>query len=245
MTWFRVDDKSAFHAKVVAAGNAAWGAFCRAGAWSSDHGTDGSIPMPTAKLIEPSRKVWDRLVDVGLCERAADGFVLHDFLDWNPSAAAVEAKRLARAQAGSRGGSKRQANAKQLLEPCLPVASRTVQANVNPDPDPDPSSPVVPPSGDPPPPRRGKPKRPHTGIPADVPSWLSGLGIPPEDDPEVAKFLDHHRAKGSTFVDWAAAWRTWQRRSAVFAARDGLNGQAELPAEPRRHIPMPGPLGAS
>lgn len=30
---------------------------------------------------------------------------------------------------------------------------------------------------------------------------------------ETAHFIDHHTAKGSTFKDWTAAWRTWMRRS--------------------------------
>ena len=43
MSWFKLDDKSTFHRKVVAAGNAAWGAFCRLGTHSSDQGTDGVV----------------------------------------------------------------------------------------------------------------------------------------------------------------------------------------------------------
>jgi DNA-binding MarR family transcriptional regulator len=33
---------------------------------------------------------------------------------------------------------------------------------------------------------------------------------------ETEQFLDHHRAKGSVFEDWIAAWRTWMRRAASF-----------------------------
>src|SRR5258708_7482339 len=52
MSWFRVDDKSAFHAKVLAAGNGAWGAFCRMGAWCQDHGCHGgAIPCHVAAII--------------------------------------------------------------------------------------------------------------------------------------------------------------------------------------------------
>lgn len=37
----------------------------------------------------------------------------------------------------------------------------------------------------------------------------------PDIDPrrEWDKFVDHHTAKGSTFVDWNAAWRTWARNA--------------------------------
>jgi hypothetical protein len=39
---------------------------------------------------------------------------------------------------------------------------------------------------------------------------------------EFGWFKDHHRAKGTTFVDWEAAWRTWCRRAARFGR--GLGG---------------------
>lgn len=247
MTWFKLDDKSAFHRKVLAAGNEAWGAFCRAGASSSGEGTDGLITRAVAEAIAPAR-VWARLVAVGLAERDSEDYRLHDFLDWNPSAEQVRAKQAARQQAGKRGGlrsgetrSKPEANGKQLLRESFAFASDKNEPPSRPVP----VDPPVVPHGDPKPPRSSR-RKPSTGIPDDVPSWLSKLGIPPESDPEVAKFLDHHRAKASVFADWLAAWRNWERRSVVFAARDGFNGrgQAELPTEPQRHIPMPKPLGA-
>ena len=34
------------------------------------------------------------------------------------------------------------------------------------------------------------------------------------------RFIDYHRAKGSTFVDWDAAWRTWVRNGVGFQAKD-------------------------
>lgn len=38
-------------------------------------------------------------------------------------------------------------------------------------------------------------------------------------DSEFLSFQDHHRAKGSTFVDWHAALNTWIRNAAKFAAK--------------------------
>jgi hypothetical protein len=32
-------------------------------------------------------------------------------------------------------------------------------------------------------------------------------------DTEFESFRDHHLAKGSTFADWTAAWRTWCRNA--------------------------------
>ncbi|HEX8106727.1 MAG TPA: hypothetical protein VF516_03315 [Kofleriaceae bacterium] len=49
-------------------------------------------------------------------------------------------------------------------------------------------------------------------------SWAQEQGVPhARVEPETAKFLDHHKAKGSRFKDWDAAWRTWMRNSVEFA----------------------------
>ena len=98
MAWFKLAGEGAFHAKVLVAGNEAYGAWCRAGQWSSQHLTEGRIPRAVALTIA-SEGVWARLVTAtggcahGLVEASADGWVIHDFLDWNPSAAEELAKR--------------------------------------------------------------------------------------------------------------------------------------------------------
>jgi hypothetical protein len=47
--------------------------------------------------------------------------------------------------------------------------------------------------------------------------WAAEKGIRADLDTETEKFLDHHRAKGSTFLDWRAAWRTWMNNATKFA----------------------------
>lgn len=113
MSWFRVDDKSAFHRKVVRAGNAAWGALCRMGAYSADHGDDGFVCLEVASMIA-SESELAMLMSVGLLERTdrdGGGYMIHDFLEWNPSRESLESLSKKRAKAGRRGGSKRKANA--------------------------------------------------------------------------------------------------------------------------------------
>jgi hypothetical protein len=92
MAWMKVDDRLAFHRKVLAAKNEAVGAWVRAGSWSSGEGTDGMIPIDTALTIAPLR-VWKRLCQVVLAHEVADGFELHDYLDYNPRAEANTAAR--------------------------------------------------------------------------------------------------------------------------------------------------------
>jgi hypothetical protein len=49
--------------------------------------------------------------------------------------------------------------------------------------------------------------------------WATREGITVNLEAETAQMLDHHQAKGSTFRDWTAAWRTWMRNSQKFATQ--------------------------
>lgn len=49
---------------------------------------------------------------------------------------------------------------------------------------------------------------------------------------ELEAFEDHHKANGSTFKDWQAAFRTWLRNSAKFAQRQLNPGRPALARRP-------------
>lgn len=94
MTWFKVDDSLAFHAKTVQAGNAAMGLWVRAGSWSAQQLTDGFVPNHIVSALG-NKKQAERLVSVGLWVALPDGYVFHQ---WNedgrqPTRAAVEKER--------------------------------------------------------------------------------------------------------------------------------------------------------
>lgn len=49
---------------------------------------------------------------------------------------------------------------------------------------------------------------------------LANLGV---DGPgETEQFLDYHRSRGDRMKDWEAAWRTWMRNAAKYAARGSV-----------------------
>jgi hypothetical protein len=48
---------------------------------------------------------------------------------------------------------------------------------------------------------------------------------------ETEQFLDYHRAKGSVFKDWIAAWRTWMRNAARFQAQRPTSRAASSQAD--------------
>lgn len=51
-------------------------------------------------------------------------------------------------------------------------------------------------------------------------AWAQEQGVAhARIETETAKFLDHHKAKGTLFSDWPAAWRKWMRNVVEFAAR--------------------------
>lgn len=107
MPWFRLDDQAAFHAKLVAAGNAAVGAWARMGMWSSGQLTNGVVPEAIANVIASKEEI-DRCLAVRLLERV-DGtsFQVHDFLDYNPSRDDVLAEREAKRAGGRKGAQSR------------------------------------------------------------------------------------------------------------------------------------------
>ncbi len=156
MTWFKIDDKFSFNEKVLGAGNQAIGAWSRAGSWSSERGTDGVVPWSVALTID-QREVWDKLIEVGLCDLSDDGqeLTIHNFLRYNPSASKVAKTRKSRAKAGALGGKQKAsnalANASQVAGNDLanqkhaPGNDITKSWPPDPDPDPDPKSEIPPP----------------------------------------------------------------------------------------------------
>lgn len=73
------------------------------------------------------------------------------------------------------------------------------------------------------PPKPKKSKR-RSGVPDEflvdqrMLDWLVENQITTDWQIETNKFLDHHRAKGSTMADWVSSWRLWMRNSMKFSA---------------------------
>jgi hypothetical protein len=105
MVWFRVDDDLAFHPKVLAAGLPAMGLWIRAGAWSSQMLTDGTItPEMLTALGDPRQRHAQRLVDVRLWVPGPDGsFVFHEWDLRQPSRSTVRLTQEARVESGKEG----------------------------------------------------------------------------------------------------------------------------------------------
>lgn len=107
MSWFKIDDGFHCHPKILAAGNAAAGLFTRFGSYCSDQGTDGIIPRQLARVYGTTKEVGALLAS-GLIQHHPDGYVIPDFLEYNPTAEEVRSERAlkheAKVSAGRLGG---------------------------------------------------------------------------------------------------------------------------------------------
>jgi hypothetical protein len=108
MSWVRLEDTFYDHPKVLAAGNAAVGLHILSICYSSAKLTDGHITPRIVRFLGGTPKLAARLVSCRLWEVEEDGWLIHDFLDYNPSRETIEAHRQAvseqRAKAGRLGG---------------------------------------------------------------------------------------------------------------------------------------------
>lgn len=103
MPWFRLDDSFDTHPKVLMAGNEAIGLYIRCGTYAARNLTDGFVGQEIV-LLYGSDSLAATLVRVRLWHRAARGWTIHDFLDYNPSRDEVLSKRKIRSEAGRTGG---------------------------------------------------------------------------------------------------------------------------------------------
>lgn len=111
MTWAKLDDGFFRHPKSRAAGKDGRALFVAGLCWAAAHLTDGHIGTAELGLIAAEAEVRPgatvrRLVETGLWEACADGWRIHDFHDFNPTAQAALDKRRKRAEAGRIGGLK-------------------------------------------------------------------------------------------------------------------------------------------
>lgn len=96
MTWLRIDDLIADHPKFLTAGpKASWLWVCGL-AYASRYLTDGFVPsvqVRTLGSITGAPKLASRLVAAGLWTEVEGGYLIHDYLDFQPSSADIKEAR--------------------------------------------------------------------------------------------------------------------------------------------------------
>lgn len=132
MVWVRLDEDFADHPKIAALGDlmplAGWLHVC-ALCYCNRHLTDGFLPSAKVHSLASFRhlsvatggikdmaqfghdietdELVEALVDVGMWEEAPGGYLLHDYLDYQPSRAEWEAEQKQKSEAGKKGASVR------------------------------------------------------------------------------------------------------------------------------------------
>lgn len=138
MGWVKLDDRRAMNRKLREAGFAARGLDEAAMCQVAHDMTDGFISADTVEMLAVAhrckswRKLVDTLVIVGRWEPADGGWLIHDYLDYNPSKAEWEAEKAKKSAAGRRGG---QASAQaRASSPAQARASESAEASAQADP---------------------------------------------------------------------------------------------------------------
>lgn len=109
MAYVLLDDSFCDHRKVRRAGNEACGVFVRSISYSARDLTDGFVDREwlAERAGRSTKRLSGLLVTSGLWEPQEDGWVIHDYLEWNRSRAEVLAGRgeisEKRAAAGRKG----------------------------------------------------------------------------------------------------------------------------------------------
>lgn len=114
MTWVRFDDQYPIHDKVEDISDGAYRLNTNAIFWCSRNTTDGLVRERKLTSILPRARNHTRLVaelvDAGLWEPTEGGWIVHDYLEYQPSKKKVVAEREAAAERQKRWRDKRVSN---------------------------------------------------------------------------------------------------------------------------------------
>lgn len=100
MPWVRLDDMMPMHPKLTGLSDPAFRLYICGICWSSLHCTDGHIPEDQFRYVAPTlrrpRTAADQLVLAGLWEKNGSGWLIHDYLEYQPSADRVRRDLIAK-----------------------------------------------------------------------------------------------------------------------------------------------------
>jgi hypothetical protein len=230
MTWFKVDDSFWGHPKRMACTSASLGLWVTAGSWAGHQLTDGTVPAhvlatlggkPRDAQVLCAARLWHPASHTcPKCPTITDGWVFHDWQDWQPLRAKVHERRDNEAKRKQEWRDKKRAEREKGEDVPAGQERDTRGTETSRDAEvlstrPDPTRP------DPTRPERAKSSRAsrvarETALPegfalddlllaAATKHGMSAAAAAREFE----AFTAHHGAKDSRFVDWRKAWTTW------------------------------------
>lgn len=136
MPWVRLDDRFPTHRKVALLSDRAFRLHVSALCWASENLTEGAIldrELAVIARVRGAKTAAKELEAAGLWDRIADGWVIHDYLEYNPDRAKVKAARDANAarQQAWRDRKRAEREAKKAAETEAANASRNGVTHTN------------------------------------------------------------------------------------------------------------------
>lgn len=139
MTWVRIDDQFADHPKVVGLSSDAFRLHVSAMCYCSAQLTDGRVTaLLTRRLtwfVTDTESVTNELVTAGLWEKDGDDYMIHDYLEYNPSADEVRQQRKANADRQAKHRNSKRNTNRNGVSNALRNASVTAPPSPSPDDD--------------------------------------------------------------------------------------------------------------
>lgn len=122
MPWtVNFDEQFPWHPKVARLSDQAFRLYVHAVCWASRAGTNGAVPPADLQDIAPRLRrregLATELVAAGLFEVKADGWLVHDYLDWNPSDHTRRAMDEQKQSSGAYGAHKRWHTKRKIYDP--------------------------------------------------------------------------------------------------------------------------------
>lgn len=103
MPWVKLDDKFHSHPKVMELELPEIGLWTLAASWCADYLTDGEVKKGQIRRLGGTYDLAQKLVEAGLWEPVEGGWQFRDWTEYQPTREAVEAKRDAESEGGSKG----------------------------------------------------------------------------------------------------------------------------------------------
>ena len=113
MPWLRLDDGFGDHPKIVGLSDRAFRAHVLGLVYCARQATDGFVP----KAAAPRGNATRELERAGLWSTTRGGWMIHDFLEYNPSRAESDSNRRAKSMAGAKGAASRWHRQKNAPDP--------------------------------------------------------------------------------------------------------------------------------
>lgn len=218
MPWFKIDDSLWGHPKWLASSPAARALWVTAGSWCMAQVQDGKVPSIVLPMLGGKAKDAAELVTVGLWEKADDGWLFHDWHDYQPSREQIEADRHAARERQKRARDRAKSQRESRRDDAVTNAVVTPLVTVPPT-RPDPTRPEVPDGTS----KSGRRRAPEIRLPD---SWQPTDGHRAyagehrlDVDAEAFKFRNHAQANDRRQRQWDAAFSTWLARAREYAPK--------------------------